>query len=166
VDVDRPEDDQQWDQSARSETGTERLDRNWSSLLQELRVVQTGVQLLTGFLLTLPFQQRFDVLDDDMRMVYLATVACSVASTVLLIAPVGMHRVLFRQHRLESLVSAAHRMAYAGLLLLGLAMAGTTTVIFDAVAGGAAGAVAGVTALAAFGALWILVPVWMRVSRR
>jgi hypothetical protein len=166
VDVDRPEDDQQWDQSVRSETGTERLDRNWSSLLQELRVVQTGVQLLTGFLLTLPFQQRFDVLDDDMRMVYLATVACSVASTVLLIAPVGMHRVLFRQHRLDSLVSAAHRMAYAGLLLLGLAMAGTTTVIFDAVAGGTAGAVAGATVVAAFGALWILVPVWMRVSRR
>ena len=99
-------------------------------------------------------------------MVYLATVACSVASTVLLIAPVGMHRVLFRQHRLDSLVSAAHRMAYAGLLLLGLAMAGTTTVIFDAVAGGTVGVIAGATALAAFGALWILVPVWMRVSRR
>ena len=166
MDVDRPEDDQQWDQAVRSETKIERLDRNWSSLLQELRVVQTGVQLLTGFLLTLPFQQRFDILDDDMRMVYLATVACAVASTVLLIAPVGMHRMLFRQHRLDSLVSAAHLMAYAGLLLLGLAMAGTTTVIFDAVAGGTAGAIAGATALVAFGALWILVPVWMRVSRR
>jgi hypothetical protein len=166
VDVDRPEDDQQWDQTVRSETRTERLDRNWSSLLQELRVVQTGVQLLTGFLLTLPFQQRFDILGDDMRMVYLATVACAVASTVLLIAPVGMHRVLFRQHRLDSLVSAAHRMAYAGLLLLGLVMAGTATVIFDAVAGSTAGVAAGTTALAAFGALWIVVPVWMRVSRR
>lgn len=164
--ADRPLDDQEWDQEARSETGTERLDRNWSSLLQELRVVQTGVQLLTGFLLTLPFQQRFDVLDDDMRKVYLATVACSVAATVLLIAPVGMHRVLFRQHRLDPLVSAAHVMAYAGLLLLGLAMAGTTTVIFDAVAGTVAGSIAGAMALAAFGALWILVPVWMRVSRR
>jgi hypothetical protein len=166
VDVDRPEDDEQWDRSVRSETETERLDRNWSSLLQELRVVQTGVQLLTGFLLTLPFQQRFDVLGQDMRMVYLATVACSVASTVLLIAPVGMHRMLFRQHRLDSLVSAAHRMAYAGLLLLGLAMAGTTTVIFDAVAGRTAGVVAGATALVAFGALWVVVPAWMRVSRR
>lgn len=166
MDVDRPEDDEQWDESARSETETERLDRNWSSLLQELRVVQTGVQLLTGFLLTLPFQQRFDVLGQDMRMVYLATVACSVASTVLLIAPVGMHRMLFRQHRLDSLVSAAHRMAYAGLLLLGLAMAGTTTVIFDAVAGRTAGVVAGATALVAFGALWVVVPAWMRVSRR
>lgn len=166
MDADRPQDDQQWDQYVRSETETERLDRNWSSLLQELRVVQTGVQLLTGFLLTLPFQQRFDILNHDLRLVYLVTVACSVASTVLLIAPVGMHRVLFRQHRLHSLVSAAHRMAYAGLLLLGLVMVGTTTVIFDAVAGGTAGLVAGTTALAAFGALWIAVPVWMRVSRR
>jgi hypothetical protein len=166
VDVDRPQDDQSWDQSVRSETETERLDRNWSSLLQELRVVQTGVQLLTGFLLTLPFQQRFDVLDHDMRTVYLATVACSVASTVLLIAPVGMHRVLFRQRRLSSLVSAAHRMAYTGLLLLGLAMAGTTVVIFDAVAGRTAAVVAGTTALVAFSVFWVAVPVWMRVSRR
>lgn len=49
VDVDHPERDQRWDEAARSETETERLDRNWASLLQELRVVQTGVQLLTGF---------------------------------------------------------------------------------------------------------------------
>jgi hypothetical protein len=166
VDADRSQDDQDWNEYARSETPTERLDRNWSNLLQELRVVQTGVQILTGFLLTLPFQLRFDILNHDMRMVYLATVACAVASTVLLIAPVGMHRVLFRQHRLNSLVTAAHRMAYAGLLLLGIATAGSTVVIFDAVAGRTAGAVAGTTALAAFAAFWVLVPVWMRVSGR
>jgi hypothetical protein len=70
MDVDHPEQDQGWDRDARSETETERLDRNWASLLQELRVAQTGVQLLTGFLLTLPFQQRFELLDDDMRVVY------------------------------------------------------------------------------------------------
>jgi hypothetical protein len=165
VDVDHPEDDQPWDRSARSETETERLDRNWSNLLQELRVVQTGVQLLTGFLLTLPFQQRFDILDDDMRVVYLITVGCSVAATVLLIAPVGIHRVLFRQRRLMSLVSAAHRLAYAGLLLLGLALAGMTVIVFDAVSGRVAGTVAGIVALVAFTAFWILIPVWMRVSR-
>jgi Family of unknown function (DUF6328) len=73
MNVDHPEDDQRWDRRERQETETERLDRNWASLLQELRVVQTGVQLLTGFLLTLPFQQRFDILDDDMQVVYLAT---------------------------------------------------------------------------------------------
>jgi hypothetical protein len=166
VDVDHPEDDKSWDQSARSETETERLDRNWSSLLQELRVVQTGVQLLTGFLLTVPFQQRFDTLGDDMRKVYLFAVGCAVGATVLLIAPVGMHRVLFRQRRLKSLVSAAHRMAFAGLLLLGLAMTATTVIVFDAVSGPTAGVVAGAVALAAFTAFWVVLPAWMRVSGR
>jgi Family of unknown function (DUF6328) len=166
VDADHPEDDQDWDRAARSETETERLDRNWASLLQELRVVQTGVQLLTGFLLTLPFQQRFDTLDDDMRTVYLVTVSCAVASTVLLIAPVGMHRVLFRQRRLKELVATAHWLAYAGLVLLGLALTGMTVVIFDTVSGRTAGVVAGAVALAAFAAFWVLIPVFMRVSRR
>ncbi|MDT5149901.1 MAG: hypothetical protein QOI01_1634 [Mycobacterium sp.] len=165
MDVDHPEDDQRWDHGARSETETERLDRNWSNLLQELRVVQTGVQLLTGFLLTLPFQQRFDILDGDMRVLYLITVGCSVAATVLLIAPVGIHRILFRQRRLMALVSAAHRLAYAGLLLLGLALVGMTVIVFDAVSGRVAGIAAGAVALAAFAAFWVLIPVWMRVSR-
>src|ERR1700742_1944101 len=111
MDVDHPEDDQRWDRSQRGETEIERLDRNWNSLLQELRVVQTGVQLLTGFLLTLPFQQRFDVLDTTMRVVYLITVGSSVCATVLLEAPVAIHRLLFRRHRLEFIVSAAHRLA-------------------------------------------------------
>ena len=100
-----PERDQQWDDRARSETATERLDRNWSSLLQELRVTQTGVQLLTGFLLTLPFQQRFDRLDALMRAVYVATVTCSIAATIALVSPVAMHRLLFRPRRLNQLVS-------------------------------------------------------------
>ncbi len=162
VDIDHPEDDQQWDRAARSETETERLDRNWASLLQELRVVQTGVQLLTGLLLTLPFQQRFDILDDDMQVVYLATVACSVASTVLLVAPVGMHRLLFRRHRLKALVAAAHRCAYAGLLLLGVALAGVTTVVFDAVANRHVAIVAGSAALVAFTLFWVVLPLAMR----
>jgi hypothetical protein len=85
--VDHPERDQHRDDQSRAETETERLDRNWSTLLQELRVTQTGVQLLTGFLLTLPFQQRFDRLDELMRGVYAATVACSVAATLALVAP-------------------------------------------------------------------------------
>lgn len=162
VDVDHPEEDQQWDSDRRSETATERLDRNWGSLLQELRVVQTGVQLLTGFLLTLPFQQRFDVLDGDVRVLYLATVSCAVASTVLLVAPVGMHRVLFRQRRLKALVSVAHRLAYAGLLLLGLALAGMTVIIFAAVADRTAGLVAGVVALAVIVMCWVALPFVMR----
>jgi Family of unknown function (DUF6328) len=162
MDVDHPERDQNWDDAARAETETERLDRNWSSLLQELRVVQTGVQLLTGFLLTLPFQQRFDRLDELMRGVYAATVVCSVAATLALVAPVAMHRVLFRQHRLQTLVSAAHRLAYAGLVLLGLALVGVTLVIFDVIYGRSAAAVAGAVALGAFALLWVTLPLLMR----
>ncbi|WAC91998.1 DUF6328 family protein [Mycobacterium sp. Aquia_213] len=162
MDVDRPEDDQRWDRDKRGETETERLDRNWNSLLQELRVVQTGVQLLTGFLLTLPFQQRFDVLDQQMRIAYLVTVGCSVGATVLLIAPVGIHRLLFRRHRLQVLVSAAHRCAYAGLALLGLALTGATIIIFSAVAGNTAGLIAGACALVLFTCFWWLLPLSLR----
>src|SRR5258705_496107 len=115
--------DQQWNAVARSETEAERLDSNWYSLLQELRVTQTGVQLLTGFLLTLPFQDRFALLGSGLRAAYLVTVVCSLAATVLLVAPVGMHRLLFRRHKVRPLVSAAHRFAFWGLLLLGAALA-------------------------------------------
>ncbi|MBX7434762.1 hypothetical protein JDV09_22080 [Mycobacterium sp. Y57] len=147
----------------RNETASERLDRNWTSLLQELRVVQTGVQLLTGFLLTLPFQSRFDMLSDAMQMLYLATVSAAVVSTALLIAPVAMHRLLFRRRRLASLVTAAHRCAYAGLLLLGLAVAGMTIIIFDVVAGRPAALFAGACALVLFVAFWLVAPMTMRM---
>jgi hypothetical protein len=160
--VDHPERDQAWDTAQRSETPTQRLDRNWLSLLQELRVVQTGVQLLTGFLLTLPFQPRFDGLSTTMRIVYLATVGSSVAATVLLEAPVGMHRLLFRRHRTVYMVSAAHRFAYCGLLLMGLALTGVTVIIFGAVAGPPAGAIAGSCAIVAQLVFWVLFPLWVR----
>ncbi|KWX65594.1 DUF6328 family protein [Mycobacterium sp. NAZ190054] len=162
MDAERTADEAYWDPHRRRETPTERLDRNWASLLQELRVVQTGIQLLTGFLLTLPFQQRFDLLDDSMQRVYLATVCAAVASTALLIAPVGMHRFLFRRHRLASLVRAAHYCAYAGLALLGAALTGMTTIIFEAVAGRVPALLAGAGALLLFTAFWLVYPLVMR----
>ena len=162
MDVDHPEFDQDWDAAARSETQAERLDRNWSSLLQELRVTQTGVQLLTGFLLTLPFQARFAQLGDDLHTVYLMTVACSLAATVLLVAPVAMHRLLFRRHRLNTVVSVSHRCAYAGLLLLGTALTGVAVVVFGAVLGTTAAAVAGVLTAVAMLIAWVAFPLWKR----
>jgi len=144
--------------SGRNETETERLDRNWSQLLQELRVEQTGVQLLTGFLLTLPFQQRFTRLDGVMRTVYLVTVACSLGSTVFLVAPVGMHRLLFRRHRLKTLVDAAHSYAIIGLLLLAIALAGVSIVIFYAVVGTTGGWIAGACTLSALACFWFVAP--------
>jgi hypothetical protein len=161
VDIEHPEADKRWDDD-RDETEAQRLDRNWSSLLQELRVSQTGVQLLTGFLLTLPFQQRFTQLDGTMRTVYLVTVACSLGATVLLVAPVGMHRVLFRRHRLDALVSASHACALAGLILLGVALVGVAVVIFNTVVGRTGAWIAGGATLAAFVTFWFLIPLPLR----
>lgn len=161
MDIEHPEADKRWDDD-RDETEAQRLDRNWSSLLQELRVSQTGVQLLTGFLLTLPFQQRFTQLDGTMRATYLVTVACSLGATVLLVAPVGMHRVLFRRHRLDALVSASHACALAGLILLGVALVGVAVVIFNTVVGRTGAWIAGGATLAAFVTFWFLVPLPLR----
>jgi O-antigen/teichoic acid export membrane protein len=160
-DIEHPE-AQKWDRD-RDETEAQRLDRNWSSLLQELRVAQTGVQLLTGFLLTLPFQQRFSQLDSVMRIVFLVTFGCSVGATVLLVAPASMHRLLFRRHRLNTLVSAAHTYAMAGLLLLGVALGGVAVVIFDAVLGATEAWIAGGVTLLAVAAFWYAMPL---VGRR
>ncbi|WP_396930488.1 DUF6328 family protein [Mycolicibacterium sp.] len=162
MDVDHPESDQRWNAAARSETEAERLDRNWSNLLQELRVTQTGVQLLTGFLLTLPFQNRFTTLSSELRAVYLATVICSLAATVLLVAPVGMHRLLFRRHKLRPLVAIAHRFAFCGLLLLGAALTGVAIVVFGTVLGEDAGVLAGIATAAVMLAAWVAFPLWMR----
>jgi hypothetical protein len=166
VDVDHPERDQRWNDQAREETETQRLDRNWNNLLQELRVAQTGVQLLTGFLLTLPFQQRFDRLDSLMRAMYVATVACSLAATIALVAPVAMHRVLFRQRRLKVLVSAAHRLAIGGLALLGLALVGVTVVVVDMVYGEETAFVGGAIALIGFVVVWVALPMILRATDR
>ena len=125
-------------------------------------MVQTGVQLLTGFLLTLPFQQRFNVLNQQMQVAYLVTVGCSVGATVLLIAPVGIHRLLFRRHRLQVLVLAAHRCAYAGLALLGTALTGVTVIVFVAVAGLTAAVIAGACALVMFAFFWWALPLLLR----
>lgn len=146
-----------WDDD-RDETEAQRLDRNWSSLLQELRVAQTGVQLLTGFLLILPFQPRFAALDSVMRIVYLITVGCSIGATVLLVAPASMHRVLFRRHRLRTLVAVSHRYAIVGTILLGTALTGVAVVIFDSVVGRPGAWIAGGCTLVALVVFWYALP--------
>jgi hypothetical protein len=161
-DVDDVASDANWDRDARDETATERLDRNWSDLLQELRVVQTGVQLLTGLLLTVPFQARFGELTGLERVLYLVTLSLSAAATGMLIAPVAMHRVLFRQHARAELVGAGQRFAIGGLSLLGLAVTGVVVLIFDVVAGTTAAIVAGVVCLVVFGVLWAAIPLILR----
>ena len=163
-DIEHPNAHKKWDRD-RDETEAQRLDRNWSSLLQELRVAQTGVQLLTGFLLTLPFQQRFTQLDGVMRLVYLVTVGCSIGATVLLVAPVSMHRLLFRRHRLKTLVAASHNYAIVGTVLLGTALAGVAIVVFDTVVGRTGAWIAGGCTLLALAAFWYVMPVLGRSDK-
>ncbi|MEV0687255.1 DUF6328 family protein [Nocardia sp. NPDC050378] len=155
-------DDTDWNRRVRGENTIQRLDRNWASLLQELRVLQTGVQVLTGILLTLPFQSHFDALSTELRVVYLVVVTASIAATALLVAPVALHRLLFRRHRLDTLVTGAHRLALGGIALLGVALTGIAVLIFDVVAGTVAGIIAGVVASITFLVLWVIQPLVYR----
>jgi hypothetical protein len=154
--------DADWDRLRRGETETERLDRNWSDLLQELRVVQTGVQFLTGFLLTLPFQQRFSVLDTHSQDVYLATVAAAVSATAALVAPVSVHRLLFRRHARLSLVTIAHRCALVGLTMLGLAVCGVVNVVTALVVSTGAASIASAITAALYLSVWVALPIAIR----
>ena len=117
----------------RNETETERLDRKWNDLLQELRVMQTGAQLTAGFLLTLPFQQRFQDLDDFQRVLYLVLVLLAALTTALVVAPVAVHRRLSGLHIKGRLVDVAHRLVAGALISLGLLVAGMVLLIFDVV---------------------------------
>jgi hypothetical protein len=156
------------DGAERDETATERADRNWNELLQELRVTQTGLQILTGFLLTVPFQQRFPELDPTLRFVFLLALALAVVSTVIVVAPVASHRILFRRSAKPELVSAAHRLTKAGLATLALTIVAVVVLVFGFVAGTTAAVVAGVLALAFFVVQWVVVPARMlgRLERR
>lgn len=146
------------DQNDRNETPTERLDRNWNDLLQELRVVQTGVQLLTGFLLTLPFQQKFPSVTEGERRVYMAAVSASILATGFLQAPVSLHRALFRRHRRKETVALAHRLAIVGIFFLACAIVSVTTLIFSVLLGWTPGLVFGSLSAALLMALWLAVP--------
>ncbi len=142
------------ERGGRDETPVERADRNWNEILQELRVTQTGIQILTGFLLTVPFQQRFTDLSAGQVRLYLVLVAGAALTTGLLVAPVSLHRWLFRKHVKPSLVGAADRLMRLGLVSFALVVCGVVLLVFDVVVGpGAAGAAAG-------GLLLVIVLVW------
>lgn len=161
------DDGQRADQSQRrDETPAERIDRNWGELLQEFRVAQTGIQVLFGFLLILPFQSGFTELDDRQRGLYLFIFACVAVATICILAPVMGHRLLFR-HRLKGqLVVVANSLAKASLLFLGAAFAASVWLIVGYVSvETAAWAASGATALLIL-VLWIGLPLLLRDGQR
>ena len=116
---------------SKQETEKERWDRNFGDLLQELRVAQTGVQILFAFLLTLPFSNGFPKTTAFQKDTYIVSLLAAAAATAMIISPVAFHRALFRQGRKPELVRYAHRMATGGLAFMLIAMVSSVLLITD-----------------------------------
>jgi hypothetical protein len=144
------------------ETDVERCDRNFVELMQEVRVVQTGVQVLFGFLLMAPMTPVFQRLDVRQRVEYCVTFALVGMAAFLLTAPTAYHRVLFRRGDKEYLVTVANRLTIAGLGAVGLAMAGATVFVSDVLFGRWPAMIAGTAAAVACIALWAILPLARR----
>src|SRR4051794_20281608 len=153
-----------YDPDARDETPLERCDRNLVELLQEVRVVQTGVQVLFAFLLTAPLAARFAELSRFQRYDYFVTLLATGAAAVLLIAPTAYHRILFRCGDKEHLVIVANRFTLAGLAFVALSMMGALLLVTDLMFDGATVivtvAVAGITCAV----FWCVLPLLRRVA--
>jgi Family of unknown function (DUF6328) len=147
------------------ETGAERDDRNLLELLQELRVAGLGVQVLFGFMLSLPFTTRFVKLSQPQRDLYLASLLLAAISTALLMAPVAYHRLVFRRHQKEILVKDAHLMALSGLAAVGLAISAAVLLVVSYVASGLPAVIITVGIVCLFAGLWFALPLARRRSR-
>ncbi len=151
----------------RNETEVERADRNWLELIQELRVAQTGIQVLAGFLLTLPFSSRFGEISDLHRAEYLVAFSLAVVTIGLMTAPVSLHRVLFARHEKQTLVRVGAFFAKTGLASLGLTLVAVVVLIFGVVVSDTAGFVAGGLVFVFYTLGWVVLPlVLLRRSER
>jgi len=151
---------------SREESEAQRLDRNFNEQLQELRIAQAGVQILFAFLLTIPFQQRFAVITDLQRWIYLIALMASAVSVIAFTGPVALHRTLFREGLKDFIVSYTSRLMAVGLVSLVLAILGGVVLVLDVlVSHQVAFVIGGVLLLIAI-VLWIIVPLWKRSSAR
>lgn len=150
----------------RPESEAERRNRHWAELLQELRVLQTGVQLLTAFLLAVPFQARFTTLSDTQTWIYLVVVLLAVAATGLLVMPVSLHRAVFRRQERETLINVANRLAQIGLMLFALAVTGVVLLVFDVAKGAPTSIIASAATLFGLVMAWAVVPAVIRSHRQ
>ena len=149
--------------SGREETEEERLDRNLSELLQELRVALPGVQVLFAFLLAVPFQQGFEKITSFQRDVYFGTLICTASAAVMLISPSAYHRVTFRYQQKRKLIFYANQFSIVGLVFLALAMTGAIMLVTDVLFGTMATVVVTALAALAFGFFWFALPLQRRL---
>jgi hypothetical protein len=150
----------------RDETEEERADRRWGDLLQELRVAQTGVQILFGFLLTVAFQPRFGELSDTDRTIYTVTVMLGAATTGALIGPVSFHRLLTGRRLKPQTVVWASRLTVLGLVLLLCTMASALLLILRVAIADATATWLVVGMVVWFVLCWFAVPAWARITRQ
>lgn len=146
----------------RDETADERADRNWGEVLQELRVLQTGTQILTGFLLALAFQPAFADLTGGQRTVYLTLVVMSGLSAAVALAPVALHRALFRGRMKPQIVAYGHTALVAALVTVAVLMVGVVAFVFDVVLDTTAAWIAGGALALVIIVLWLVGPVVLR----
>jgi hypothetical protein len=140
------------------ETRKERLNRELMELLQELRVVIPGVQVLLAFLLTAPFQQRFAQLPGSMRNAFFASIACATLATAFLIAPSAHHRLRWRAGEKERLVRLGNRMAIVGTVFLAAAIVLALYVVTDVLFSTDLAVLTAIAGLVLFTGLWYVVP--------
>jgi hypothetical protein len=117
----------------RDETAAQRADRNWTEILQELRVTQTGTQVLAGFLLTVAFQSRFATLETYQQVIYLVLVILAAATTTMGLVTVSLHRRMFRRRQKPRLVQRGDLHLKVMLGLLSVLTAGVVFFLFDVV---------------------------------
>ncbi|WP_433376526.1 DUF6328 family protein [Actinoplanes sp. CA-142083] len=141
-----------------NETEKHRWDRNFNDLLQELRVAQTGIQILFAFLLTLPFTNGFPRANQFQEDVYVVALLSAASSTAMIIAPVAFHRALFRQGRKPELVRYAHRMAGGGLAFLLISMVSSVLLVTDFILSRRIALILAGVAAFWFVALWVAFP--------
>jgi amino acid permease len=143
----------------RGESERQRWDRNFADLLQELRVAQTGVQILFAFLLTLPFSNGFPKTTEFQKIVYIIALISAAFAAAMIISPVAFHRALFRQGRKPELVRFAHRMATGGLGFMLLSMVASIMLITAYLLNTWVATILTVVAAAGFLALWVVFPI-------
>jgi len=149
---------------ADGDTKGERLDRELIELLQELRVIIPGVQVLLAFLLTAPFQQRFAQLPGSMRNAFFASIVCATLATAFLIAPSAHHRLRWRAGEKERLVRVGNQMAIVGTVFLAAAIVLALYVITDVLFTTDLAVLTALAAVMLFGVLWYVVPMVGRSS--
>jgi hypothetical protein len=148
----------------RDETEDQRLDRNTSELVGEVRIAAVGIQVLFAFLLVVPFNTGWTKVTAFERDVYFVALVCIATAAVLLIAPTIHHRLLFRQHQKKYLVDSGSRLVICAGVLLAIGLVAIMVMLSDYLFGAVPAAIVGVVGAVFVGTLWFAIPLRRRAK--